>query len=270
MEEEVSGDEKYYLTVSIVLYKKKISDIKKILSNLYLSCDFINKKYKIYLINNSFDKIYDYSAEFVQDSRILWINSDYNLGYGKGNNKVIKLGIGKFHLVLNPDIILKKETILENIKYLDQNIDVGLVYPSIFNQFGKPQVSIYSYPSILILLLRGFAPKIKKNFKIYSKKYEFNFIDNNVPEKITFVSGCYMLFRKSDFLHLNGFDERFFLYFEDTDIALRLSKIKKIKYSSKVNLIHYGGGVTRKNIIHIFYFFSSLVKFYNKHYWKLI
>ena len=106
------------------------------------------------MINNSFDKIYDYNAEFAQDSRILWINSDYNLGYGKGNNKVIKLGIGKFHLVLNPDIILKKETILENIKYLDQNIDVGLVYPSIFNQFGKPQVSIYSYPSILIYLER--------------------------------------------------------------------------------------------------------------------
>lgn len=82
------------------------------------------------------------------------------------------------------------------------------------------------------------------------------------------VTGCFMLFRNDVLLKLNGFDENYFLYFEDTDLSLRASEITDIAYDPQVKIIHHGGNVSRKGFKHIFMFTQSMFKFFNKHGWR--
>ena len=77
-----------------------------------------------------------------------------------------------------------------------------------------------------------------------------------------------MFFRSSVLKYIKGFDENFFLYFEDMDISYRTHKVSKIIYDPDVKIIHYGGNAAKKNFQHWKYFISSLFKFFNKYDWK--
>ncbi|MCV5934820.1 glycosyltransferase family 2 protein, partial [Escherichia coli] len=69
-----------------------------------------------------------------------------------------------------------------------------------------------------------------------------------------------MLFRTSVLTALGGFDKDFFLYFEDTDLSLRATKMTDVAYVPEVRMLHHGGNVSRKGIKHILFFTSSMVK----------
>ena len=71
------------------------------------------------------------------------------------------------------------------------------------------------------------------------------------------VSGCFMLFRTDVLQQLEGFDPRFFLYFEDFDISLRAGRVSRIAYVPQVKVVHHGGHASRKGWRHIWMFGRS-------------
>lgn len=75
------------------------------------------------------------------------------------------------------------------------------------------------------------------------------------------VSGCFMLFRTDALKALGGFDERYFLYFEDFDLSLRAQKLGRVVYYPGVRIQHYGGGAGRKGWRHIKMFLRSALTF---------
>jgi hypothetical protein len=82
------------------------------------------------------------------------------------------------------------------------------------------------------------------------------------------MSGCCMLVRRKAIDATGGFDPKFFLYFEDFDWSVRLSKVTKTVYLPAFRVVHHGGGAAHKGWKHIGWFVSSAFRFYNKHGWR--
>ena len=78
-----------------------------------------------------------------------------------------------------------------------------------------------------------------------------------------------MIFKKSVYNKLNGFDERFFLYFEDTDFCVRLIKNNfNVLYNPDAIVKHFKGGSSKSFIIKKIYFYNSVLKFIFKYYYR--
>ena len=255
------------LTISIVVFNDNIKLLEKTIFSLIDSCNYAKiNKYKIFIINNATNKIY--LNKFKNLKNIYYIEEHGNIGYGRGHNLILK-NIGKYHLVLNPDVIIDTYAIDKCVETFE-NKSFGLITPSTYDQYGKIQYIIKSYPNIFIFFLRvlniNFLNVIfKKKIDIYENKlisYE------NEKKDIIFTGGCFMFYRGEIFTKLRGFNESFFLYFEDMDISYRTSKITNIVYKPDIKIIHYGGNASRKGLKHWVYFIKSMINFFNIYGWK--
>ncbi|AVZ80812.1 glycosyl transferase [Zoogloeaceae bacteirum Par-f-2] len=194
-----------------------------------------------------------------------------NIGYGRGHNMTIGRIRARYHLVLNPDVEIKTDALDQAMRFLEREPTCGLLVPEVIGPDGSVQHLCRRYPSVLALTLRGFAPKaIQRRFEHYLAAYEMRDAQPGVLWNPPTVSGCFMLFRKPILRELKGFDERFFLYFEDFDLSIRASAVTVIARVPGVVIRHYGGKAARKGVRHIFMFARSAWLFFNIHGWRWI
>lgn len=213
--------------------------------------------------------IRDVSADAPAGATVLRIGNGDNVGFGRGHNLAFA-GTAEFHLILNPDVELDAAALAAALRFMDEHPDCGLLVPAIAGEDGAPQYLCKRYPSILDLLLRGFAPApLRALFDRRLARYEMrDVIGDRVVWQPTIVSGCFMLVRAPLLARLEGFDPAYFLYFEDFDFSLRAGAIGRIAYVPAVRVIHHGGNAARKGLRHIFLFVRSAATFFNGHGWK--
>jgi len=194
-----------------------------------------------------------------------------NLGYGRAHNLTMSNDVD-YHLILNPDIILQKNSLVNALNFLDSHKNCGLLSPLARWKDGQRQFLCKRYPCVFTLMLRGFAPSGIR--KLLKSRLDFYNMSDVITETAVYwnppiVSGCFMLFSNAVLQKLHGFDPDYFLYFEDTDLSYRANKVTEIAYVPQVEVIHHGGNVSRKGLKHIFLFTLSMIKFFNKNGWKL-
>ena len=202
---------------------------------------------------------------------IQYYSTGKNLGYGQAHNIAIADSAAKYHLILNPDVIISPESLRTGLTYLEENNEVVAVSPSAVDGEKKIQYLAKSYPSLLVLLVRALNLRcLEKMFKEKIDNYELKeVVHNKKTVEVKIISGCFMLC-KTKALHLvGGFDSRYFLYFEDFSLSIELQKIGKIMYLPDMEIIHFGGNSSRKGIKHICMFVSSMIKFFNRYGWKI-
>jgi GT2 family glycosyltransferase len=272
------------ITASIVLYKSNQTILLKSLHSLIKAYEEINtmEKYtiKINIIDNSPSDISENNLIFLNNyfkefSNLKWTFKNFpnNPGFSFSHNFSVMRENSDIHLILNPDIYLASESLKNSVNYLLNNPNTNLVFPRVYEwqeelEKKNMQYLIKSYPSIFVLFLRGFAPSpIKYIFKNYIDKYENKDLNYNiVQENLKIVSGCFMLTRTSVLKSIGGFNEKYFLYFEDFDLSLRIGKIDYLPNSI---VYHKGGNASKKGIKHIIYFLKSMIYFFNNNGWKL-
>lgn len=193
-----------------------------------------------------------------------------NVGYGRGHNLAIRGSTAPFHLVLNPDVRIDEDAIAEGLAFLRAERSVVLLAPHARDAAGRTLHLCKRYPSVLDLSLRGFAPGfLRRAFDARLAAYEMRELPLDRPTVGAFiVSGSFMLFRREPVAALGGFSERFFLYFEDFDLSLRVARAGKIAFVPRVRIVHLGGQAARKGLRHVAMFASSGLKFFNAHGWK--
>jgi GT2 family glycosyltransferase len=233
-------------------------------TTLELKTDF-QDKLNIFFKENSLNNIIYYN----------YISINKNLGYGRANNLSLLNSSSRFHLILNPDVVLKEDTILNVLQYMENNPTTDIVTPKVFDWVDddilttNQQFLIKRYPTVLQLFLRGFAPKIIK--KIFTKtlsSYECKDLDFSITQtNLEIVSGCFMFCKTDSLKRVGGFDENFFLYFEDFDLSKRISKKD---YFPEAIIYHRGGYASKKGWLHQKLFIQSAFKFFRKHGWKWI
>jgi GT2 family glycosyltransferase len=77
-----------------------------------------------------------------------------------------------------------------------------------------------------------------------------------------------MLARTQLLARLGGFDPRFFMYFEDYDLSLRLGRESQVAYVPSARIVHHGGEASRKGVRHIAWFVGSAWRFFARHGWR--
>ena len=152
------------------------------------------------------------------------------------------------------------------------NQELVALSPAVTFEDGSKQYGCKRFPSVLDFLLRGFAPQaIKQRFAQRLAHYEMQDLPEDSPSTdIPIISGCFMLFKTSTLVAIKGFDERYFLYFEDFDLSLRAHEKGALAYLPTMKIVHLGGNSAKKGLKHIGMFARSGIRFYNTHGWRLL
>lgn len=247
------------LSGSIVLYDEKLSDLDNTI-NCFLKIP-LNKK--LYLIDNTPTNFFQYL--FVNKD-IVYVAVDQNVGFGSAHNKIINIlkENSNYHLILNPDVSFKKDVIPSLIGKLNENKNIAMIAPKVLFPNGKHQYSCRRYPTPSELLARRF-PFLKHFFKKRILIGEYR--DKNLEEPFfaEYLTGCFQLYKTKDFLSVNGFDERYFLYMEDIDICKKLDYLDKKKlYYPNEEIIHVLKQGSAKNPKLFFIHTASAIKYFMK------
>lgn len=194
-----------------------------------------------------------------------------NPGYGAANNLVLPLLRSELHLVMNPDVELAYDSLEQALRLMQANPDIGLLAPDVRGGDGEREYLCKRYPSLWVLFLRGFAPEaLRRRHRAAIDAYEMrDAIGGSLLRGVPLASGCFMLVRTSLFSKLGGFDPRFFMYFEDYDLSLRLGRESVVAYAPQVRISHGGGAAARKGWRHVAWFITSAWRFFSRHGWKL-
>lgn len=194
-----------------------------------------------------------------------------NVGYGRANNLVLDRLGSDAHLIMNPDVELEPAALREALAALDAHPEVGLVAPAVYGDDGAPQYLCKRYPSLWVLFLRGFAPGfLRRRFARAIDHYEMrDVIADRFVADVPLASGCFMLARTRLLVALGGFDPRFFMYFEDYDLSLRMGQRAGVAYVPGARIVHHGGEASRKGVRHVAWFVRSAWRFFSTHGWKI-
>ena len=266
------------LSISIVVYKPNFKTLERALDSIFKSLSqnpILLEKSQIIIIDNGNQRnILDSTVSTYLDNglKINIVSSVDNIGYGKAHNLAILNSLSKYHLILNPDVILSTDVLMIGLEYLEGNEDVAAINPKCFDDNNKVQYIAKTYPNLLVLLIRGVAPNFIKNIFVKKlSKYEVRkIVDKDTISEIEIMSGCFMLCRTEALKKINGFDDRFFLYFEDFALSIELRKLGKLMYIPSMKIIHLGGHAARKGMRHIFFFISSGIRFFKQYGWKFL
>lgn len=193
-----------------------------------------------------------------------------NIGYGAANNLALRSTRADAVLVLNPDVEMSQDCVTDGLQYLAATPTCAMVSPVAHNELGVAQSLIKAMPNVLVLGLRGFAPTwLRDGFASRLQDYERAEIAFDAPlYDGVIVSGCFMLMRASAWHDSGGFDEEFFLYFEDFDLSKRISESSQIHRVPACRIVHAGGQASRKGGKHIGMFARSAARFFSKHGWR--
>jgi GT2 family glycosyltransferase len=131
-------------------------------------------------------------------------------GFAANQNQAFATSSGQYFCVMNPDVQLNKNSFPELIACL-QSAAVGVAAPLVVNENGEMEDSARRFPTPFKILCKAFGGCKGSD---YAVKNEIIYPD--------WVGGMFMLFRREVFEVLGGFDERYFLYYEDVDLCARL------------------------------------------------
>lgn len=131
--------------------------------------------------------------------------------------------------------------------YMESHKDVVVMTPKIFNTDGTEQFVPKKRPKFKYIFAGRFENKFKRCYKLRSE-YTLRDVSVTEPTEIDCCSGCFMFCRTSALLRVGGFDERYFLYFEDADLTRELQKYGKAMYVPDCSVTHaWHRDVTRSN-----------------------
>ncbi len=266
------------LTVSIVIYELNASVLKKLLVSLILALKNAGtniEEIKVSVIDNgdngpALENLFIDPSVSGPDYQ-LFLNKE-NVGYGIGHNQAILTAKSKCHLILNPDVVLHPNCLKEGLAYLEEHPDTAAVSPQAFDESGNRQYLCKEYPSVYLLLLRGFAPGwLRKWNQKKLDEYEMRAItEAGEISDVEIISGCFMLCRTELLHRIGGFDPKYFLYFEDFSLSLELGKLARLVYLPEMSIEHFGGNASGKGWKHIKSFMKSAVIFFNSYGWKVL
>jgi GT2 family glycosyltransferase len=197
-------------------------------------------------------------------------NSQHNRGFGKACNLAVKKAKGELLFFLNPDTKIVGDAINLLAKKLMSQDDLGIVVPQLLDDQKVPYLSFSRQPTRKnVLVVYSWLNTWFPNNRL-SRDYWYAGASLEVERLVDDVSGAAMMMRKADFMAIGGFDERFFMYWEDNDLCWRMLKTgKQILYYPQAKIIHTRGGVTPERSVWVRQWFRrSRYLFFKKHFGK--
>jgi GT2 family glycosyltransferase len=187
-------------------------------------------------------------------------------GFGHNQNTGIRACKGEYIFIYNDDTLLHKNALRILCDFLDQNPKVGLVGPRLVNADGSLQLSCYKFPGPSRYIWENLL--LSAAFPDSTVFGDYRNWQHDAVREVDFVIGAAMLVRRAVVEQVGLFDERFFMYAEETDWQIRIKKAGwQIKLCPDSVVTHLGGQSSEGTKDRQFCEFnSSAVKLIQKHY----
>lgn len=212
----------------------------------------------------------DDSALFLEGaSDIILISAKQNLGFGRACNFGAAQGNSPFVLFLNPDARLLHRSLETSLAYLGspENVNIGIAGVQLLDDNGQVQRTCAKAPIPRRLIAKSFGiATLIKGLDMQMKAW-----DHANTRRVDQVMGAFFFVRRDLFADLDGFDERFFVYFEEVDFSVRASQIGfSSTYLAEAQAYHKGGGVSEQvKDQRLFYSLRSRILYAFKHFSQL-
>lgn len=200
--------------------------------------------------------------------KVKFILNEMSKGFAAVNNQGFKEASGKYILMLNNDVVFIEDVISEVVKFSKQNNDRIIIGCKLLNENRTHQISIVDFDTISNLFGENFfLYKLFPRSKTLSK-YHLNDEMITEPIEVDAVKGAFLFLPHNILKELGGLDERFYFYYEETDLCYRWKQLGgKVFYYPQAELIHIGGASTDSNLW--FKFRNqhvSKIQFFQKHF----
>ncbi|MDO4725675.1 MAG: glycosyltransferase family 2 protein [Porphyromonadaceae bacterium] len=200
------------VSVLIVNYNTK-ELVSNCLSSVYQQT--VDIDFEVIVVDNASE---DGSQEMIKSRypEVVLIESQTNLGFGRANNAGARIAKGKYLFLLNSDTELINNAIKLFFDYMEQynqNRKIGAIGALLLNRDNE---IIHSY---------GRFPSIRNNsllLPLYRKRENRPFAEGATDFDVEYVTGADLFIPTDIFNEMNGFDEKFFMYFEETDLQYRM------------------------------------------------
>jgi len=229
--------------VAFIIINYNTKDLLEDLLN-FLAFSELPFTYTLVVVDNNSS---DGSVEFLAKREdVFVIQNRKNIGYGRAANKGVEASDSRYVCILNTDLILNTEALTAVWHYLENNPRVGVCSPVLCYPNGRIQGFFFKF-NILIL----YSDLINK---LYSKSKKIYIGLAKSPVRVDGVTGAFIFLRRSFVADTKLFDEDYFFYYEDTDLAHRWKNKNLVcMVLPQYKIVHLGGQSSSvKNAI-IFY-----------------
>ena len=171
-------------------------------------------------------------------------------GFGANHNAAFRRSRGDYFCVLNPDIRLRQDPFPALLEVLDDP-GIGVAGPRIVDAHGRTEDSVRKFPSLPRLARKLFAGRPAPDYPLDAG-----------PADVDWIGGMFMLFRAAAFERVAGFDERYFLYYEDVDICRRLHAAGyRVVATPRARAIHEAQRASRRDPRHMAMHARSMLRY---------
>jgi len=212
----------------------------------------------------------DQSLEGLDQSgaKVRVIRNTENVGFAAACNQGAAVSSGDYLLFLNPDTRLFGDSLIKPVDFMQQpeNASIGICGIRLLDESGSTSTSAARFPT-----LRVMAGRILGLSKLAPSMFPAHLLSSAELQESDFVDqviGAFFLIRRELFVRCHGFDERFFVYFEEVDLSLKAYQLGYRSYFlSEVSAFHKGGGCSeRVKKSRLFYSIRSRILYARKHY----
>lgn len=231
------------MDLSIIIVNWNVEELlKKCLVSIFENTKNIDFEV-IVIDNNSTDGSRETLKELANNqSNLKLILNDFNAGFAWANNQGAKIATGRYFLFINPDMELIENSAEKLIKFMDENKKIGVCTSGLFYPDGKRQNNIKRDPTFwsqfFILLKLHYFSNWLPAVKIYLAK-DLDYSKTQIVEQIM---GAFVFIRQEIFKKINGWNEDYWLWWEDVDFCKRIRKACEIIFYTPITkIVHCEG-----------------------------
>jgi len=228
-----------------------------------------DEQFEIIVVDNAST---DGSVDAIRHSfpQVYVIANKDNRGFAAANNQGIEKSQGYYVLFLNPDTIVHPDSLNTLTKFMDSNQDVGACGPKLINTDGAVHASVGYVPTFRSVLYRMTFLRFLGIFRGHYEKLRTAIFDRDKQTDVELLSGAALMVRRATVEEVGLMDEKFFMYYEDADLCLRIKKAGwRIVFVPEAVITHVGGrSAVQISAEKRMFVYSSLAKFMRKHYGK--
>jgi len=207
-------------------------------------------KYEVILVENIKNKSVNSFDEYSYPLKI--VINEKPVGLSVNINNIFSMVTGDYFCILNPDVVFIEKVFSGLIESMLKN-EIDIIAPKVIDASGNIQDSFRHLPGMLELFSRYF--RVPSTFD--------DFEENN-PEFTDWLAGIFLLLRKDLFLQMSGYNERYFLYFEDVEFCSRARlQGQTIAVEKNFTITHNAQRRSRIDSKHMFWHIWSAVRFFS-------
>lgn len=209
----------------------------------------LNQSVNVVIVDNcSGDNSVDLIGKWIaKNENAYFIPSETNSGFSGGNNIAIEYAkknnlIADYIWLLNPDTVVRKDTLQNLIEFMQDNPQAGITGSRLEDLEGSVQCSAFRFHTIFSELDNGLKLGIISKLL---QRWQVALPNSDKPIPVDWVAGASMLIRKQVFDDIGLFDDKYFLYFEETDFCLQAKKSGwACWYVPTSKAVHFAGSST--------------------------